>query len=142
LGPALTTQSIPARLDSLQRGFDGALDGLLESVLLYDEVIVPTQDFLVVRALLTRLGEPALCELMETGAVTFVRIKRAFAFLVGDGPVVFDVRSQQDQPKPFAADLEQVTRWTCGEARGSDGLARLLASHTREVGVVPGAVES
>ncbi len=67
----------------LERGrprFTQLIDGLL----MYDEVVIPTQDFLSVTVLVGVLGERAVIDLLEAGDLSFLRMRGAFAY-VGNG---------------------------------------------------------
>mgnify|MGYP001610257198 CR=1 FL=1 len=57
---------------------------LLDGLLLYEDVVIPTQDFVSLTVLVGVLGEQAVIDLLEAGDLRFVRLRGAFAY-VGNG---------------------------------------------------------
>ena len=56
------------------------LASLIDGLTLYDKIIVPTEDFMVVPFLATFLGERGLIELLESGILSFAKVDGALAF--------------------------------------------------------------
>jgi hypothetical protein len=95
----------------LQRYLDRAptiKKSLCEDLILHDQVLVPTQDFLTACGLILILGENGFNELLERDRLKFIRIRRGFGFVRGNGPdgglVVF---GDSENRIPFSAPLEQ-----------------------------------
>jgi len=128
LWPMLTTESGNARLSRLEARLAVPLDTLIESLVLYDEVVIPTQDFIIIPALTRALGEQVLRELLESHAIKFLRVKKGIVFSTGDGAGVYEVRRKDGQLYPFAADLDWVIRWASQDfARAKDAPSLITA---------------
>jgi hypothetical protein len=133
--PMFTAEAGNARLARLLRKIDPAIDSLVEGLLLYDEVVIPTQDFTVIPALMSVLGEAQLRELVESGALKFTRMKGTL-ILTPNGLAQARISREGGQPHPFAADLDWTIGWACEEfARASEhrALATAIRSVTAEV---------
>src|SRR5438105_2130192 len=57
-----------------------AFKHLAESMILYESVTVPTQDFLTLSALISRLGERPVIDLLESGTLRFLRLNGGLAY--------------------------------------------------------------
>lgn len=64
-----------------------AFSNLIGSLLLYDEVLIPTQDYMVINILVGVLGEAGLIDCIETGAIRFVRIRGSLGYAGSGGAV-------------------------------------------------------
>ena len=136
LWPMLTTENGTVRLQRFQQRLITPLDRLLESLVLYDEVVIPTQDFMVVPALMNALGEESVRQLLDSGALRFLRIKEQFAFAAGDGACVIAVTKPSGEPLPFAQELDQLLEWISKDCTGSNdpkSFHKLLSSITSEL---------
>jgi len=70
---------------------------IIESIVLYDEIIIPTQDFLSLSALIQILGEKAVLDLLEIGCLKFVRMKGSIGYT---GPNIGEGGIQAFEEKP------------------------------------------
>jgi len=59
------------------------IEQFINSLLLYDEITIPTQDFIVVFSLLKVLGQANLIKLFETKKIKFVRLNGMLTYLPG-----------------------------------------------------------
>lgn len=95
----------------LNRGrepFRSMIDGLL----LYDQVIVPTQDYMSLAILVGVLGQRSVLELLERRCLRFLRIKGSLAYVGnGGGILAFKITSPDGHPRPFCDSLEQAAKW-------------------------------
>jgi len=98
----------------LKRGaerFSHFIDGLL----LYDEVVVPTQDYMSLAILVGVLGERSIIDLLNAGDLRFARLKGAFAYSGGGrGLGGFKVFTPEDVPRPAFSDDEDAVSWALG----------------------------
>lgn len=111
LWPLFTTSSGNDRLKNLENNFTDPLETLIESLILYDKIVVPTQDFIVIPAFISALGEDSFRSLIECGAIEFLRLNRIIGFESGKGAALFKLQKREGQPHPFAADLDWVIDW-------------------------------
>lgn len=136
LWPMLTTEDGETRLQRFQSRLIAPLDRLLESLVLYDEVVIPTQDFLVVPALTNALGEESVRQLLDSGAVRFLRIKKQFAFVPGRGASVVMVAKPSGEMLPYAKELDELMEWIANDCIGTSdpkSFLALLSSITTEL---------
>ena len=86
----------------------------IENSLLYDEVYVPTQDFLSLTILLGVLGEDAIQELIATGTLKFIRIKGGMSYVGNGGGIQTTIIQSQDdtkQPYAFFSEIDYAVNW-------------------------------
>src|SRR5215510_11932660 len=78
-----------------------AFKSLIESILLYDKVVIPTQDFLSLAILVGVLGERAILDMLESDRIKFLRLKGALTYVGNGGGIqaIQDVHSLQDRIK-------------------------------------------
>ncbi len=73
---------------------------LLDGLLLYDRVVLPTQDFMVLTALIDVLGERSVLDLLNHDELRFVRLKGSFAY-GGNGAGIISFRiGRRDTMEP------------------------------------------
>ncbi len=109
---------------------------LLEGALLYDEIVVPTQDFLALTVLVGILGKQAVIELVESETLKFVRLKGTFAYANNDLGVVAFHMSGEGKEYPFCAPTEQAITVALTSAPGQSndpGFVRKILDATTEV---------
>ncbi len=84
----------------------------IENSLLYDEVYVPTQDFLSLTILLGVLGEDAVQDLLATGTLKFIRVKGGITY-VGNGLGIqpAEIFSKENQAQPFCSEMDYAVDW-------------------------------
>ena len=57
-----------------------------EDLILHDQILVPTQDYLTACGLILIIGEKGFIELIERDKLKFIRTRRGFGFISGKGP--------------------------------------------------------
>lgn len=72
--------SATARIGAYLRGQQETRRRVIEALLLYDKLLVPTQDHMAVVAMLQDLGEAAVRELLEDGSLGFIRLNSGIAY--------------------------------------------------------------
>ncbi len=81
-------------------------ESLCEDLILHDQVLVPTQDFLTACGLILILGENNFIELLERDKLKFVRTRGIFGFVRGTGPdgglaIFSDPNNQRPEDAPL-----------------------------------------
>jgi hypothetical protein len=85
----------------------------LENILLYDQIVVPTQDFMSLTVLVGVLGEDAVCNLIESDVLQFLRIEGSLAYVGnGGGLLPYIIRSPDDKRLPFCAPIDEAVEWS------------------------------
>lgn len=85
---------------------------LIESLLLYDNIVLPTQDFLTLSVLVGVLGENEVIELLESKSISFLRVKGSLAYLGNGGGVQSYLIGGPNQPfEPFCAPIDEAISW-------------------------------
>lgn len=136
LWPMLTTEDGTTRLNRFQRVLAPKVDRLIESIVLYDRVVIPTQDFLLIPGLINSIGEAAVRDLLASGGVEFLRAKGSVVFAGRDGAVTIAIYDRNGVPKEFAKDLDQLLAWIARDCTGTNDPAsfeELLTKATVEV---------
>lgn len=84
---------------------------LIDSLLIDDEVFVPTQDFMALPVFLRRLGGGPFLELLESGAFKFVRFPGAIGYAGGGfGIMVFGIQYPDGRQRPITASTADAAR--------------------------------
>jgi hypothetical protein len=123
------------RFDRFTRASRGKFIGLIESILIHDQVVVPCADFLPLAAIVQSLGVSSVRTLLETGALRFVRIKGVFAILGKDGLQSF-VIYRDNEAVPPGGHLEDAIPRTLGcfpPGNEAESLTDLVTGATIEV---------
>lgn len=83
-----------------------------DSTVLYDEIVIPTDDFMSLAVLVGVLGVGPVSEMLDAGVIRFVRAKGALAYIGnGGGLLAYKIRSPDGIESPFAAPLEESIMW-------------------------------
>lgn len=89
-----------------------AFKAVLEGVLLHEQIVVPTDDFLSLTGLVGVLGESAVLALIEAGCLRFLRVKGALAYIGnGAGLRYFEIASPQGAEHAFCAPMDAAIDW-------------------------------
>ena len=85
---------------------------LIHSILLYDKIVIPTQDFLTLTILVNILGEKSLIDLFKSNFIQFVRINGSLGY-AGNGNCIqsFQVLDKDKKTKEAFADIEKTITW-------------------------------
>ena len=107
---------------------------LFDGLLLYDDVVVPTQDFLSLTILVGLLGQKVVLDLLEGGDLRFVRLKGALAYVGnGGGLQPYAIRDKGGKPDPSFADTEQAAIWALEgleQTKIDPALPRVVSANT------------
>jgi hypothetical protein len=74
-----------------------AFKNLIESLLLYDQVYIPTNDFMPLALMIGVLGEAFVLQLLEIDVLKFVRFKGAITYIGNGGGVSVVQLSSKDK---------------------------------------------
>ncbi len=127
------------RIDRFNDQARPAYKRLVEGLLLYDKVVIPTQDFLALTSLVSVLGERSVIDLFDAGAVRFVRFKGTLAYVGNGGGIKFcEMFNDENRrtPQPFCAPLEDAVNFALSglaEKPKDRTLANLIVDATTEV---------
>ena len=127
------------RIDRFNDQARPAYKRLVEGLLLYDKVVIPTQDFLALTSLVSVLGERSVIDLFDAGAVRFVRFKGTLAYVGNGGGIKFcEMFNDENRrtPQPFCAPLEDAVDFALSglaEKPKDRTLANLIVDATTEV---------
>jgi hypothetical protein len=91
----------------------GTFKRLIENILLYDEIVIPTQDFLSLSVLVGVLGEEEVIELLHHKSISFLRAKGALAYIGNGGGIQSFVIAAQPNKNfdPFCAPMDEAISW-------------------------------
>ncbi len=123
-----------------------ALKGLIDSVLLHDEIVVPTQDFMAATVLVGVLGEDAVRTLLEAGCLRFLRVRGALAYVGNGGGIKsYEMTTAAGAAAPFMAPVEEAVSWALAglkeQPQDVNTLRRQILEVTSEKSVAPLAEE-
>lgn len=86
-----------------------AFKRLSDGILLHQQIVVPTQDFLSLTLLLSVFGEEALVSLLNAGCLRFIRIRNALSYVGNGGGIQsFTIHPPNQEPGPLNMPLDQV----------------------------------
>lgn len=87
---------------------DAIAQSLCEQLMLHDQVIIPTSDYLTAAALIELLGETAVIQLLEADQLKFIRLRELFGYIQGDGRVgSLGVLGDPDKRRPQDSTIEE-----------------------------------
>lgn len=78
-----------------------------EDLILHDQILIPTQDFLTVCGLVIILSESGLIKLLEMGKIKFIRTRHGFGFASGKGTAEIGIFSDPQNKRPLDAPLDK-----------------------------------
>ncbi len=110
---------------------------LISNTLLYDQIVIPTQDFLGYGILVDVLGERGVLDLLEADRLRFVRVKDSIAYGPGGrGLIAYTIMNSENRAVRGSGSVEEAISWALG---GSNAPARdpllfsLAQEKTREI---------
>lgn len=109
---------------------------LIEGVLLHDQIVIPTQDFMILTALLGILGECAVLDMLEMDCLRFLRINGFFGYQGAKGIQTYEIHKPDGQKLPVFASAETAVDWAIGsrkEKPKSPKLSGIVLEKTEEV---------
>jgi hypothetical protein len=80
---------------------------LCEDLILHDQVLVPTQDYLTACGLILIVGEKGFIELLERDKLKFIRTRCGFGFISGKGPSEVVIFGDPRNRRPIDSSIEQ-----------------------------------
>ena len=88
----------------------------LDSILLHDQIVIPTQDFMILHFLRSQLSESDLFELLESDCIRFCRLKGLLGYMNGHGISALEIHKQDATPdestgRPCCGSLEYAIDW-------------------------------
>ncbi|MHB9100418.1 MAG: hypothetical protein ACYC2E_02715 [Sulfuricella sp.] len=120
---------------------------LCEQLLLHDQIIIPTHDYLTAAGLIALFGERTVIALLESDQLRFIRLRGLFGYVRGtgrDGSLVTfgDPAAQRPQDSPLESSIAAGLDAIQLPLVERDKLAKLLAkkSHPMELSQVLSAV--
>lgn len=78
-----------------------------EDLILHDQILVPTQDYLTACGLILIIGEKGFIELLERDKLKFIRTRGGFGFISGKGPAEIGVFHDPSNQRPIDSPIEQ-----------------------------------
>ncbi len=118
-----------------------AFKHLIDGILLHEEILVPTQDFLSLSIMIGVLGEDAVLDLLEKGCLKFLRVKGAFAYIGNGGGIkTFEILTEDEKPIACRRPLEEAVNWALNSLNPKPNelsqLSTLVIANTREIDAV------
>lgn len=120
---------------------------LCEQLLLHDQIIIPTQDYLTAAGLIALFGERTVIELLESDQLRFIRLRGLFGYMRGTGrdgglATFEDPAAARPQSSPLESSIASGLDEIQSPLAERDKLVRLLAekSHSMELSQVLGVV--
>lgn len=85
---------------------------LIENLLLYDSIVLPTQDFLTLTVLIGVFGEEEVVELLKSKSISFLRAKGSIAYIGNGGGIQSYLIGGPNEPlAPFCAPIDEAIDW-------------------------------
>lgn len=78
-----------------------------EDLILHDQILIPTQDYLTACGLILTIGERGFIEIIERGMLKFIRTRGGFGFISGKGTGEIGIFGDPNHKKPLDAPLEK-----------------------------------
>lgn len=78
-----------------------------EDLILHDQILIPTQDYLTACGLILIIGEKGFIELLEREKLKFVRTRWGFGFISGKGPAEIGIFGDPDKMRPMDSPIDQ-----------------------------------
>ena len=84
----------------------------IEGVILYNKIIIPTQDFLTLTILVGVLGESAVLNLLYEKSISFLRVNGAFCYTGNGGGIqTYAMKRQNAVLYPFCGAVDEAVSW-------------------------------
>jgi hypothetical protein len=96
-----------SRFDAFMEAGRSSLSLFIHSLLLYDRVVLPTQDFLGLTVLTKQFGENALRGLLDERLLAFMRLKGSFGCARGSLTPFF-INKKEGPSTPFSASTDEA----------------------------------
>lgn len=118
-----TAGKLSDRFDLFNRDAMTKLRRILDAVVLYDRVIIPTDDFFSLVVLVEHIGDHALIELLDSEIISFVRLVGGLAYAGnGIGLSSFQVKDRDNGfSSPISSPIEAAVQTTLSFVSRRDG---------------------
>jgi len=83
------------------------IKSLCEDLILHDQILIPTQDYLTACGLIIVIGEKGFIELLERDKLKFIRTRGGIGFLSGKGPAELGIFNINKNQHPSSSPIEQ-----------------------------------
>jgi hypothetical protein len=127
---------LEVRAQTFLSGGRPPMKSLIESMLLFDQIVIPTNDYMPLALLISVLGERTVRQLLDDDALKFARFKNSIAYAGGGvGIALLSLyNSDGKTPKYFSAPTDEAVRNAVGAtiAKDKSGLSRLAFQGTVE----------
>jgi len=116
-----------------------ALKRFVESILLYDVITIPTQDFMGLTVLINLFGKNCISQLLEEQSLSFTRVKGGISYAKSQGVYPLGIKDGDTGiDKPFCGSTESALVWSQSginknESGNKKSLTQKVLSMTREV---------
>jgi hypothetical protein len=109
------------------------VEKICEQLILHDQVLVPTNDFLTAVGLLEILGENTFIDLLESEQLRFIRLRQVFGYVRGSGrdgslAVFGDPENLRPQDSPIESSISAGLSNSRISLRNREKISRLLAA--------------
>ncbi|MBW1783242.1 MAG: hypothetical protein JRL30_21185, partial [Deltaproteobacteria bacterium] len=91
---------------------------LIDNLILYDEIVIPTQDFMVLSSFIGILGEKETITLIESGYLKFLRLQDLIAYQVGGGIFPMAIQKPDGSQLPFCGQIGNAIDWALTSRKG------------------------
>lgn len=111
------------------------LQSLCDQLLLHDQILIPTHDYLTAAGLICLLGERNVISLLDTDRLRFVRLQGTYGYSRGTGPdgtllTLNDPKNQRPQDSPIEDSVKAALAVISGQHSDGDQLLRLLVKQS------------
>ena len=124
------------RAQTFLRGGRPPMKSLIESIFLFDQIVIPTNDYMPLSLLIGVLGERTVRQLLDEDILKFARFKQSIAYAGGGVGIALLNLYNPDRktPKYFSAPTDEAVRNAVGAtvAKDKNGLSRLAFQGTVE----------
>lgn len=114
---------------------DFIIKSLCEELILHDQILIPTNDYLTACGLILILGERNFLSLLESGKIRFLRLRGVFGYIRGtgkDGTIVgiLDPDEKRPQDSPLEAAIDAGINVIAEQITEKDAIKKLLADYS------------
>lgn len=113
-----------------------------EQLILHEQVLIPTTDYLTAAGLIDILGEELVIEVLESDQLRFVRLRNQLAYTrnlnrTGGLVIVSDPEEKRPGSSPIESSIQAALREVRRPLRNREQLARLLIERSVEMELAP-----
>ncbi len=124
-----------SHFDRYMRRRKSILRSLCDQLLLHDQILIPTHDYLTAAGLICLLGERNVISLLDADRLRFVRLQGTYGYIRGTGPdgtliTVDDPNRRRPQDSPIEDSVTAALAVISGQYSDGDQLLRLLVKRS------------